>query len=633
MKKSYLIKLILLVLLLSLVVIAVPAKVNATSSVGKPEYIILKHSRNGKIEDKECLFANGTPITIEERTDGVAGAKITWNGGEQLVGESANIFGGMHDNDAKLTTSIVMNGGKVKNIIGGGLHKSNTVKSTVIVNDGTVTSVQGAGASSLFNKCGCTNQTWYTGKAEESPCKTEDANVEINGGKITLLVYGGGEGISYTKKATVKINNGDLSKAYVTGAGSNGATDNATTEIAGGDIFVVQNVNRGTVKEATQNVTGGNIEKLYIGGENDSGVTGTITENVKVNIVGKTQIKNFELGKNNNKVIDVKDSIIKKENIKILENTVKNSTSSFENIITKLVEVKIDDKVYYLESGKTIKDLENYNSIIKKDGYIFRGIKLNNENFNENTKINSNIELTTSFTMIPKKVKVSVKAYDQTSITLKWNKTEGAEGYAIYMATSKNGKYSKIKTVTGNTLDYKKTKLKTANTYYFKIRAYVEIDGSKKYGEYSTILATSTKTKTPSLKIYNGDKKATLKWNKVSGANGYEIYMATSKNGKYSKIKTISKGNILKYKKTKLKADKKYYFKIRAYRIVDGKKVYSSYSSKRYVRVGKTHKVKKGDTLTKIAKKYKTTVRAISKINGIKKTSLLKIGLKLLIVR
>ena len=119
----------------------------------------------------------------------------------------------------------------------------------------------------------------------------------------------------------------------------------------------------------------------------------------------------------------------------------------------------------------------------------------------------------------------------------------------------------------------------------------------------------------------------------MSGANGYEIYMATSKNGKYSKIKTINKGNILKYTKTKLKADKKYYFKIRVYRIVDGKKVYSSYSAKQYVRVGKTYKVKKGDTLTKIAKKYKTTVRAISKINGIKKTRLLRIGLKLLIVR
>lgn len=633
MKKSYLIKFILLTVVLLLVALAVPSKIDAASNVGVPEYVILKHSKNGKIEDKECLFANGTPIKIEERTDGVAGAKITWNGGEQLVGESANIFGGMHDNDTEVTTSIVMNGGKVKNVIGGGLHKSNTVKSTIVMNGGTVTSIQGAGASSLFNKCGCANQTWYAGKAEQSPCKTEEANVEINGGKVTLTVYGGGEGISYTKTAILKINNGDLSNAYVTGAGSNGATDNATVEITGGDIFLVQNVNRGTVKEVTQNITGGNIEALYIGGENDTSVTGTITGDIKVNVAGKVQIKNLELGKNNNRIIDVKDSIIKKENITILENTVKNSTSSLVDIATKLVEVKIDGKVYYLEVGKTIKDLKEYSSLTKKDGYIFRGLRLNNKAFDENTKINSNIELTTYFVMIPKKVKVSVKAYDQTSITLKWNKAEGANGYAIYMATSKNGKYSKIKTIKGNTLNYKKSKLKTANTYYFKIRAYVEIDGSKKYGEYSEILVTSTKTKTPSFKIYNGDKKATLKWNKISGASGYEIYMSTSKNGNYSKVKTINKGNILKYTKTKLKADKKYYFKIRAYRIVNGKKVYSSYSSKQYVRVGKTYKVKKGDTLTKIAKKYKTTVRAILKINGIKKTGLLRIGLKLLIVR
>ena len=93
-------------------------------------------------------------------------------------------------------------------------------------------------------------------------------------------------------------------------------------------------------------------------------------------------------------------------------------------------------------------------------------------------------------------------------------------------------------------------------------------------------ISLSTKTKTPSIsKVTTKSKKATLKWSKVTGASGYEIYMASSKNGKYSKIKTITKGSTVSYTKTKLTKNKKYYFKIRAYRTVDGKKVYSSYSS------------------------------------------------------
>lgn len=41
------------------------------------------------------------------------------------------------------------------------------------------------------------------------------------------------------------------------------------------------------------------------------------------------------------------------------------------------------------------------------------------------------------------------------------------------------------------------------------------------------------------------------------------------------------------------------------------------------------HKVKSGDTLGKIAKKYKTSVKAICRLNGIKETKILQIGQKL----
>jgi len=61
-----------------------------------------------------------------------------------------------------------------------------------------------------------------------------------------------------------------------------------------------------------------------------------------------------------------------------------------------------------------------------------------------------------------------------------------------------------------------------------------------------------------------------LNWNKVDKADGYEIYRATSKNGTYQLVKTIQNGSTLKEKDKKLKFNKKYYYKVRAYKKVNG---------------------------------------------------------------
>ena len=74
-----------------------------------------------------------------------------------------------------------------------------------------------------------------------------------------------------------------------------------------------------------------------------------------------------------------------------------------------------------------------------------------------------------------------------------------------------------------------------------------------------------------------------LSWKKVSGASGYAVYMKTG-NGKYKRVKTITKGSTVKYTKTKLKRGKKYTFKIRAYKKAD-KNIYGSYSSKKSLKL------------------------------------------------
>lgn len=77
-----------------------------------------------------------------------------------------------------------------------------------------------------------------------------------------------------------------------------------------------------------------------------------------------------------------------------------------------------------------------------------------------------------------------------------------------------------------------------------------------------------------------GSKKSvvTLKWKKVSKASGYEIYRATEKKGTYLLQKTLTKKSKVTYKDKKLVKGKKYYYKIRAYKITEDQKQYSAYA-------------------------------------------------------
>ena len=94
------------------------------------------------------------------------------------------------------------------------------------------------------------------------------------------------------------------------------------------------------------------------------------------------------------------------------------------------------------------------------------------------------------------------------------------------------------------------------------------------------------KPESTNIKKNKAAKKAiSVEWKKVSGVKGYQVQVATDKKFKKNK-KTV---NIKKQKTTKttvkkLKAKKKYYVRVRTYKIVNGKKVYSSWSKVKSVK-------------------------------------------------
>lgn len=173
---------------------------------------------------------------------------------------------------------------------------------------------------------------------------------------------------------------------------------------------------------------------------------------------------------------------------------------------------------------------------------------------------------------IPASITVTPTSYNKVKVT--WKAAPNAYGYKVYRATSKNGSYTDIATT--RTLNFTDTNLATGKTYYYKVRAYNYVDSTKVYGNYSNILSAKPMLATPSTYVYyNKNSKIQLSWKAISGASGYEIYRATSKNGTYV-YRTSNKNNI--YTNTGIIKGKVYYYKVRAYRYVGNTKVYSDYS-------------------------------------------------------
>ena len=171
---------------------------------------------------------------------------------------------------------------------------------------------------------------------------------------------------------------------------------------------------------------------------------------------------------------------------------------------------------------------------------------------------------------VPKLSKITT-SYN--SITVKWNTVSDADGYQVYRKVN-SGKWKVVKNTTGTS--YKDKNVKAGYKYSYTVKAYKKVNGKKVYsgynkkglsGKLNTVVSLSAKNKTVS-----------ISWKKTTGATGYYIYRSGSKNGKFSKIKTITSGKTLKYTDKKVNTGNTYYYKVIPFAKITGKKVNSTSS-------------------------------------------------------
>ncbi len=118
---------------------------------------------------------------------------------------------------------------------------------------------------------------------------------------------------------------------------------------------------------------------------------------------------------------------------------------------------------------------------------------------------------------------------------LTWDAMEGAELYKVYRATSKNGRYSLVRTANGTS--YTNTNTEAGKTYYYKLKVILEGGDTLT----SDIVSITCALPRPVVKASNdaATGSVVLRWEEVTGAEGYTIYRSNTKIDHLMTIETV----------------------------------------------------------------------------------------------
>ncbi len=178
---------------------------------------------------------------------------------------------------------------------------------------------------------------------------------------------------------------------------------------------------------------------------------------------------------------------------------------------------------------------------------------------------------------VKKVKKIWVSSTTSSQAKVKWKKVNGAKGYQVYVYNNSKRRYDLYATTSKTSIKVKK--LKSAEKYKFRVRAYKKNKGKKYYGEYSySVIAATAPEQVKNLRAKDQTHNSIfIKWDKVKRATGYKVYVYNNYTNKYDFKKTTSKRKITL---TGMNPAKSYKIKIRAYKKLNGRKYYGDYSKK-----------------------------------------------------
>ncbi len=163
------------------------------------------------------------------------------------------------------------------------------------------------------------------------------------------------------------------------------------------------------------------------------------------------------------------------------------------------------------------------------------------------------------------------------SVSLSWNKQNGATGYVVYIYNTATQKYQKKATVTTNSCTL--TGLESGKTYYVSVKAYLK-HVTTAYGTMSSNLKVSTKG--PQIptelkgKADPDNNAIALNWKGSSANEGYLVYYYNSTAGEWQNLGSTTSTS---FTVTGISQTSTYTYAIVAYAKVSGRTIYTNKSS------------------------------------------------------
>ena len=164
------------------------------------------------------------------------------------------------------------------------------------------------------------------------------------------------------------------------------------------------------------------------------------------------------------------------------------------------------------------------------------------------------------------------KLYGFNDIKVTWSKVSGAIGYKVYYKKASAANYKNYKTTKNLYLQF--ADLAGNTKYNFKIVPTFK-DG-RQAGSKIVSATTLKKLNQPTFKKVSADSFS-ISWQSLSGASGYQVWWSYTKTGKYYLLNNYSAAENVAY--ATASKNYKYWYKVRAYRTVNGKKIFAPYSN------------------------------------------------------
>ena len=275
---------------------------------------------------------------------------------------------------------------------------------------------------------------------------------------------------------------------------------------------------------------------------------------------------------------DMNYTYLKPTNGSIAESKIDLSSASSNNIDdVTYTGNPIEPNVVLTLDNKTLKLDEDYTITYSNNTSVGTGeIIINGINRYTGTK-------TISFKINPQTISnVSLNSKTINSITFSWDKIDNITGYEVYKYDEFSNTYTLLDTISDNSINtYTDKNLTSASTYNYAIRAYKVIDKTTYYGNYSNIFTDSTKVnKVTNLKLdVRNATSLQISWDKVDNVDGYRIYRLDPSTNVYTLVDTIYGENITSYTHDSRVSATSYYYRVKAFKYLNGMNRYSDYSS------------------------------------------------------